>query len=317
MSSGESYISATEELERPGQQNTSRNAGSPVAVSLALHPQHQVTVRVEGIPQVTALQEANSQELAENINPVESLEGEGPSGNLTEAASQLNYQALTLQENPLQDEVHSDNTSDNTPGDTESSDPDDNEELSGVPQDADIEEMQAIHAEIRTGFEHYIQSRFTEPLSDSRHVVEAIRFYRQQLNERNGSGTTPASTIEIHEGIPVEMVPIEIMDSFYDFYATLSPRQSHADIEKSYRNQAIDELLTPVMIDETQTEPVLCPICNEKYDSSTEAGAFHGACMVPGCKHIFGRGCINRWLKEEKKSTCPMCRAVIDIPTDS
>ncbi|THV44571.1 hypothetical protein BGAL_0616g00080 [Botrytis galanthina] len=184
-------------------------------------------------------------------------------------------------------------------------------------QDAAVEDMEAIHAEIRTGFEQYIRNRFTERLSDSQHVVEAIRFYTQRLNERNGSGTNPASTMEIQEGTPVEMVTIETMDSFYDFYATLSPRQPLIYIEKSYRNQAIDELLTRVLIDETQTEPVLCPICNEKYDSSTEADAFHGACMVPGCKHIFGRGCINRWLKEEKKNTCPMCRAEIEIPTDS
>ncbi|THV47919.1 hypothetical protein BGAL_0280g00160 [Botrytis galanthina] len=103
MSSAQSNISATEELERPGQQNTSRNARSPVAASLARRPQHQVTVRVDEIPQVTASQDrfsgdTNSQELAETIDSVESLEGEGPSGNLTEAGSQWNNQALSMQE---------------------------------------------------------------------------------------------------------------------------------------------------------------------------------------------------------------------------
>ncbi|KAF7895932.1 hypothetical protein EAF00_005947 [Botryotinia globosa] len=319
MSSRENFISATEELERTEQQNNSGNAWSPVAVSLELHPQHQVTVRVEEIPQVTASQDrfsedANSRELTENINPLESLEGEGPSGNHTEAGSQLNNQALTLQENDLQDEIHSDTTSSR---DFESRNPAENEELLDVPQNAAVEDMQAIHAEILTGFEQYLQSRFPERLSHNRHVVEAIRFYTQQLNDRNGSGTTPASIIEILEGVPVETVSVETMDSFYDFYATLSPRQSYADIEENYRNQAIDELLIPVLIDDTQTESVQCPICDEKYDSNAENRASHGACMVPGCKHVFGRECINIWLKQEKKNTCPMCRAKLDIPTDS
>ncbi|TGO56007.1 hypothetical protein BOTNAR_0232g00150 [Botryotinia narcissicola] len=319
MSSREAYISATEELERPGQQNTYGNAWSPVAVSLALHPQPQVTVRVDEIPQVTASQDrfsedAHSRELTENINPLESLEGEGPSGNLTEAGSQPNNQALTLQEDNLQDEIHSDTTSS---GDSEISNPAENEELLDVPQDAAVEDMQANHAEILTAFEQYLQIRFPERLSDNRHVVEAIRLYTQQLNDRNGSGTTPASTIGIHEGVSVATVSVETMESFYDYYATLRPRQSYAYIEKNYRNPAIDELLIPVLIDETQTESVQCPICNEKYDSNAENGAAHGACMVPGCKHVFGRDCINIWLKQEKKNTCPMCRAKLDIPTDS
>ncbi|TGO21390.1 hypothetical protein BPAE_0222g00030 [Botrytis paeoniae] len=337
MSSRQSNISATEELEISGQQNTSGNAGSPVAVSLAVYPQHQVTVLVDGIPQVTASQDTfsqdpNSQELAEHIGSIESLEGEGLSGNLTEAGSQLNNQALALHENTLRDEAPADTTSYDTPEDTESSDPADNEELSGdltddersdtssqnvVPQDAAVEDMESIHAEIRTRFNQYIQTRFPEGLMNSRHVVEALVFYTQQLNDRNGSSTAPASTIEIHDGIPVQTISIETMDSFHDFYASIRPRQSHADIEENHRNQAIDELLTPVLIDETQIESVLCPICNEEYDSGTEGGASHGACMVPDCKHVFGRECINKWLKEEKKSTCPMCRAEIEIPTGS
>ncbi|KAF7950653.1 uncharacterized protein EAE97_002205 [Botrytis byssoidea] len=319
MSSRENYISATEELERTEQQNTSGNAWSPVAVSLALHPQHQVTVRVDEIPQVTASQDrfsedTNSQELAENVDFVEILEGEGPSGNHTEAGSQPNDQALTLQENNLQDEIHSDTTSS---GDSESSNPAENEELLDVPQDAAVEDIQAHNAGILTAFEQFLQIRFPESLSNNRNVVEAIRLYTQQLNDRNGSGTTPASTIEINEGVPVATVSVETMESFYDYYATLSPRQSYAYIEKNSRNQAIDELLIPVLIDETQTEWVQCPICNENYDSNAENGASHSACMVPGCKHVFGRECINIWLKQEKKNTCPMCRAKLDIPTDS
>ncbi|TGO48030.1 hypothetical protein BCON_0254g00020 [Botryotinia convoluta] len=335
MSSGESNISDTEELASSGQQNASGNAGSPVALSLALHPRHQVTVLVDGILQVTASQDTspqdvNSQELAENIGSVESLEGEGLSGNPTEAGSQLNNQALTLHQDTLQDEVPADTTSYNTPGDTERSDPADNEELSGgltddersdaslqnvVSQGAAVEDMQSIHAEIRTRFNQYVQTSFTKGLTDSRHATEALMFYTQQLNDRNGSGTTPASVIETHNGIPVQMISIETVDSFLDFYTSI--RQSHVEIEENPRNQAIDELLTPVLIDETQVESVLCPICDEKYDSSTENGASHGACMVPGCKHVFGRECINIWLKEEKKSTCPMCRAEIDIHTGS
>ncbi|KAF7852587.1 uncharacterized protein EAF02_012174 [Botrytis sinoallii] len=272
MSSGQSNISATEEVERSGQQNTSGNAGSSVVESLALH------------------------------------------------------------ENILQDEAPADTTSYDTPEDTESSDPANNEELSGgltdddssgtslqnvVPQEAAAEDVESINAEIWSRFNRYIRTRFPNTHMNNQHVVEALVLFRQQLNDRNGSGTTPASTIDIQDGIPVQTIPIEIIYDFHCLYAGIRPRHSHADIEENHRNQAIDELLTPVLIDETQTESVPCPICNEKYDSSPENGASHGACMVPGCKHVFGRECINMWLKEEKKSTCPMCRGKLDIPTDS
>ncbi|KAF7886578.1 uncharacterized protein EAF01_011256 [Botrytis porri] len=241
-----------------------------------------------------------------------------------------NAESLALQENIMQDEASAGTSSHDNPEDTESSDSDDNEELSGgltndgrsgtslqtvVPQDAAVEDM------------------FPEGLMDTRRVVEALVFYTQELNNRNGSGANPASTIEIHNEIPVQTIPLETMNSFHEFYASIRPHQSqadingfyarirpnqsHADIEEIHRNQAIDELLTPVLIDETQAESVLCPICNEKYDSSAENGASHGACMVPDCKHVFGRQCINRWLKEEKKNTCPMCRAAIEISTGS
>ncbi|KAF7936420.1 uncharacterized protein EAE98_002639 [Botrytis deweyae] len=272
MSSGQSNISATEEVERSGQQNTSGNAGSLLLESLALH------------------------------------------------------------ENILQDEAPADATSYDTPEDTESSDPANNEELSGgltdddssdtslqnvVPQEAAAEDVESINAEIWSRFNRYIRTRFPNTRMNNQHVVGALVIFRQQLNDRNGSGTTPASTIDFQDGIPVQTISIEIIDDFHGLYAGIRPRESHADIEENHRNQAIDELLTPVFIDETQTESVLCPICNEKYDSSTENGASHGACMVPGCKHVFGRECINIWLKEERKSTCPMCRGKLDIPTNS
>ncbi|KAF7931456.1 hypothetical protein EAE99_003927 [Botrytis elliptica] len=272
MSSGQSNISATEEVERSGQQNTSGNAGSLLIESLALH------------------------------------------------------------ENILQDEAPADATSYDTPEDTESSDPANNEELSGgltdddssdtslqnvVPQEAAAEDVESINAEIWSRFNRYIRTRFPNTHMNNQHVVGALVIFRQQLNDRNGSGTTPTSTIDFQDGIPVQTISIEIIDDFHGLYAGIRPRQSHADIEENHRNQAIDELLTPVFIDETQTESVLCPICNEKYDSSTENGASHGACMVPGCKHVFGRECINIWLKEERKSTCPMCRGKLDIPTNS
>ncbi|KAF7951858.1 hypothetical protein EAE96_007156 [Botrytis aclada] len=221
----------------------------------------------------------------------------------------------------------------NTPGDTQGSDLADNGEPRGgltddqrsdaslqnvVSQDAAVENMQSINAEIQTRFNQYIQTHPREGHPDSRYEIEALMvFYARQLRDLNDSSDFPAFTAEIDDGIPIYTMSRQAIDAFLHFYANNTRRQSHVRNDENNRNKAIDEILTPVVIDETQTDPVLCPICNEKYDSITENGGSHGACMVPDCKHVFGRECINTWLKDEKKSTCPMCRAEIDIPSDS
>jgi len=41
-----------------------------------------------------------------------------------------------------------------------------------------------------------------------------------------------------------------------------------------------------------------CPICYEKITKGTST--------ITSCKHVFHRGCLQRWTEE--KSTCPMCR---------
>ncbi|ESZ93975.1 hypothetical protein SBOR_5640 [Sclerotinia borealis F-4128] len=83
-----------------------------------------------------------------------------------------------------------------------------------------------------------------------------------------------------------------------------------------YRSEAVDALLIPVPIDETQRESEPCPICREIYGENTENGISHQACMLPDCRHVFGRACINIWLVQQSKSTCPMCRAELNLGID-
>jgi hypothetical protein len=69
-----------------------------------------------------------------------------------------------------------------------------------------------------------------------------------------------------------------------------------------------------------EVEGADCPICQEKLSAATEpasdtaaatAAAIETLCRNPvkvkSCRHIFGKDCLETWLKGEK-STCPMCR---------
>ncbi|TEY40892.1 hypothetical protein BOTCAL_0415g00120 [Botryotinia calthae] len=187
---------------------------------------------------------------------------------------------------------------------------------SNVSQNATSEYNQAVidaeirsrNAEIRSQFDQYLQTNFTQGLTDRQHVSEAWMFYIRYMMKINDECSM--SMNEAGNELRLEYSE-KAEASFKVFYTSVGLRRSHAD---SQQNQAIDELLTPVLIDETQIESALCPICTEKYDSSTDDAASHGACMVPDCKHVFGRKCIKKWIKEEEKSTCPVCRGKIDIP---
>ncbi|KAI9644526.1 Ubiquitin-protein ligase [Ciborinia camelliae] len=78
-----------------------------------------------------------------------------------------------------------------------------------------------------------------------------------------------------------------------------------------HRAAAIDQLLISVPIDGNQTELEPCPICGDEYGATTEDAA-HEACMLPDCRHVFGRECIGTWLKKQK-NTCPLCRAEVEV----
>jgi hypothetical protein len=47
-----------------------------------------------------------------------------------------------------------------------------------------------------------------------------------------------------------------------------------------------------------------CPMCEEKLDSN------HPPVMIAGCRHIFGKQCLKRWVESSKQGNdkCPTCR---------
>ncbi|XP_065653749.1 E3 ubiquitin-protein ligase rfwd3.S-like [Hydra vulgaris] len=52
-------------------------------------------------------------------------------------------------------------------------------------------------------------------------------------------------------------------------------------------------------IDEEQS----CPVCFEEWTNSGK----HRLCSL-NCGHLFGRSCIERWIKEQRNKNCPQCK---------
>ncbi|KAG4025113.1 hypothetical protein MFRU_066g00160 [Monilinia fructicola] len=97
-----------------------------------------------------------------------------------------------------------------------------------------------------------------------------------------------------------------------------------------FRLEVIKRVLTPASAEESDCCPICqegyiiagedpalpvevqsCPHCQKQYTTTPNNDA-HDACSMPMCTHVFGRGCITRWLKDH--NTCPMCRARIALP---
>lgn len=51
-----------------------------------------------------------------------------------------------------------------------------------------------------------------------------------------------------------------------------------------------------------------CDICHEAYNSGPVPEL---PVKLPGCGHLFGSVCISKWIREENKNTCPICRSMI------
>ncbi|TEY27893.1 hypothetical protein BOTCAL_1078g00030 [Botryotinia calthae] len=111
-------------------------------------------------------------------------------------------------------------------------------------------------------------------------------------------------------------------------------------LDFKYRIKAINEMLESVDVETLDSEN--CGICIEPYTTavtlseletmvttSEEPGTLditygfeysittpniphHDAVKMKRCGHVFGRGCIVQWMKEN--NTCPMCRSRVPLP---
>ncbi|KAJ8061300.1 hypothetical protein OCU04_010363 [Sclerotinia nivalis] len=178
----------------------------------------------------------------------------------------------------------------------------------------DLTDDEHQDAELSERLEREISDYFSRNAMDRQHVVGAFRVYQRILLEHRDRSTSSTSTNDADWATRVAEFS-EQRDEFLHIFMSIFDSSADPATNLGTRDQAIDNLLIPAPVDE---ESKLCPICNEIYDATTEDGKSltnHGACMLPDCEHVFGRECINIWLKDEEKNTCPMCRAKIDLPS--
>ncbi|CAD6446485.1 ed73535c-5391-4c99-b321-4a70b234619a-CDS [Sclerotinia trifoliorum] len=173
----------------------------------------------------------------------------------------------------------------------------------------DLTDDEHQDSELSERLEQEISDYFSRNTMNRQHIFEAFRIYESILLEHHGRSTSRETRATGSR---------EQVDGFSDIFMSSLGHFINPEINLGTRDQAIDNLLIPAPADETQAESEVCPICNEIFDATTEDGkslANHEAYMLPDCKHIFGRKCIDKWLKGEEKNTCPMCRAKVELPS--
>jgi|UniRef100_A0A2N9FWN9 RING-H2 zinc finger protein RHA1 len=70
----------------------------------------------------------------------------------------------------------------------------------------------------------------------------------------------------------------------------------------------IREILPVVKFSDLVDPPESCAVCLYEFEQNDEIR------RLPNCRHIFHRGCLDRWMGYEQK-TCPLCRTPF-IPDD-
>lgn len=80
-------------------------------------------------------------------------------------------------------------------------------------------------------------------------------------------------------------------------------RATHAATMRAAALSAVRHIEWDASLRDGGRQPSTCPICLEDFGLGEELGE------IPGCCHLFHRGCVEPWLSGTP--TCPMCRCLV------
>ncbi|XP_010529618.1 PREDICTED: E3 ubiquitin-protein ligase RHA1B-like [Tarenaya hassleriana] len=85
------------------------------------------------------------------------------------------------------------------------------------------------------------------------------------------------------------------------------PRQSSAADDGAWRDvppsSLVDKIVPMVRFSDLQPDPEdCCTVCLMEFGSDDEIR------RLRNCRHVFHRGCLDRWMVSHHKMTCPVCR---------
>ncbi|KAG2386357.1 hypothetical protein C9374_002803 [Naegleria lovaniensis] len=170
----------------------------------------------------------------------------------------------------------------------------------------ELEEQQAVTAE---------QEETLSTVNNVMNNNNAINFTQAQ-HENTGTDDATTVTADVH---PIEdILDLEFNDELHSPTQQLFEKQTISEDEDTN----IEVIVPKKMIDAcTQTDKVyipsysvrndagdknnICSICLHAWSST----GLHQVCCL-GCGHLFGKNCIEKWLK--KNSTCPKCKKQAD-----
>ncbi|RAL51049.1 hypothetical protein DM860_005405 [Cuscuta australis] len=104
------------------------------------------------------------------------------------------------------------------------------------------------------------------------------------------------------------------ISAVFGFLGFLNPEMSFPTREESgpkphsISAELIRELLPVVNFSELVDPPESCAVCLYEFDGGDEIR------RLTNCRHVFHRGCLDRWMDHDQK-TCPLCRTPF-IPGD-
>ena len=100
-------------------------------------------------------------------------------------------------------------------------------------------------------------------------------------------------------------VPRRDLINFLTFYSLFSHEMDGYEFTEEEKIHILDRLgqrlLYKEVHEDLKKEIINCSICYENYVDTTEI-------IVTNCFHVFCIECLKKWIFDENKTSCPMCR---------
>ncbi|EDO04416.1 predicted protein [Sclerotinia sclerotiorum 1980 UF-70] len=139
----------------------------------------------------------------------------------------------------------------------------------------DLTDNELQDAELSERLHQEVSDYFSRNVMDRQHIFGAFRLYERILIEHRGrSNSRVLRAADFREQVA----------GFSNVFMRYLIHVRNPAIKLGTRDQAIDNLLIPAPVDETQAELEPCPICNETFEAATGDGKSrtnHEACMLP------------------------------------